>query len=40
MGLEGLAVDWIGRKLYWLDHHSKHFEVSELDGTVYCHPLL
>jgi low density lipoprotein-related protein 2 len=40
MGLEGLAVDWIGRKLYWLDRHSKHVEVSELDGTVYCHPLL
>ena len=33
MGLEGLAVDWVGRKLYWLDRHSKHVEVSELDGT-------
>ena len=32
MGLEGLAVDWIGRKLYWLDRHSKHIEVSELNG--------
>ncbi|GBP08672.1 Low-density lipoprotein receptor-related protein 2 [Eumeta japonica] len=32
-GLEGIAVDWIGRKLYWLDRHSKHLDVSELDGT-------
>lgn len=32
-GLEGIAVDWVGRKLYWLDRHSKHLEVSELDGT-------
>lgn len=31
-GLEGLAVDWIGRKLYWLDRTSKHLEVSELNG--------
>jgi len=33
-GLEGIAVDWVGRKLYWLDRHSKHLEVSELDGTL------
>ncbi|XP_046659437.1 low-density lipoprotein receptor-related protein 2 [Homalodisca vitripennis] len=32
-GLEGVAVDWVGRKLYWLDRHSKHLDVSELDGT-------
>ncbi|XP_063240571.1 low-density lipoprotein receptor-related protein 2 [Bacillus rossius redtenbacheri] len=32
-GLEGLAVDWVGRKLYWLDRHSKHLDVAELDGT-------
>uniref|UniRef100_A0A0P5A089 receptor protein-tyrosine kinase n=1 Tax=Daphnia magna TaxID=35525 RepID=A0A0P5A089_9CRUS len=31
--LEGLAVDWVGRKLYWLDREMKHLEVSELDGT-------
>jgi len=31
-GLEGLAVDWIGRKLYWIDRTSKHLDVSELDG--------
>ncbi|XP_015791351.1 low-density lipoprotein receptor-related protein 2 [Tetranychus urticae] len=31
-GLEGLAVDWIGKKLYWLDRTSKHLDVSELDG--------
>lgn len=32
-GLEGVAVDWVGRKLYWLDRHSKNLEVSELNGT-------
>lgn len=32
-GLEGIAVDWVGRKLYWLDRHSKHLEVAELNGT-------
>jgi len=32
-GLEGLAIDWVGRKLYWLDRHSKNLDVSELDGT-------
>ncbi len=32
MGLEGMAVDWIGRKLYWLDRHTQHLSVSELDG--------
>lgn len=32
-GLEGLAVDWVGKKLYWLDRHSKHLDVSELSGV-------
>lgn len=32
-GLEGIAIDWIGRKLYWLDRHSKNLDVAELDGT-------
>lgn len=32
-GLEGIALDWIGRKLYWLDRHSKSLQVSELNGT-------
>lgn len=32
-GLEGIAIDWIGRKLYWLDRHSRNLDVSELDGT-------
>ncbi|KFM82299.1 Low-density lipoprotein receptor-related protein 2, partial [Stegodyphus mimosarum] len=31
-GLEGLAVDWIGRKIYWLDRTSKQLDVAELDG--------
>nr|CAD7197742.1 unnamed protein product [Timema douglasi] len=32
-GLEGLSIDWVARKLYWLDRHSKQLDVSELDGT-------
>lgn len=32
-GLEGMAVDWVGRKIYWMDRTSKHIEVAELDGT-------
>ena len=32
-GLEGVAVDWVGRKIYWLDRHSKHLDVAELNGT-------
>lgn len=31
-GLEGLAIDWVGKKLYWIDRTSKHLDVSELDG--------
>ncbi|XP_071451711.1 low-density lipoprotein receptor-related protein 2 [Hetaerina americana] len=31
-GLEGLAIDWVGRKLYWLDRHSRHLDVAELNG--------
>nr|XP_026694188.1 low-density lipoprotein receptor-related protein 6 isoform X2 [Ciona intestinalis] len=30
---EGLACDWIGRKLYWTDRGTKRIEVSELDGS-------
>ncbi|KAJ8924543.1 hypothetical protein NQ315_000691, partial [Exocentrus adspersus] len=32
-GLEGISIDWVGRKLYWLDRHSKNLDVSELNGT-------
>lgn len=31
-GLEGIAIDWVARKMYWLDRHSKHLDVAELDG--------
>ena len=32
-GLEGLAVDWINDKLYWMDRHTQHMYVAELkDG--------
>ena len=29
---EGLAIDWIGRKVYWTDRTPGKIEVSELDG--------
>ena len=29
---DGIAVDWVARKLYWTDAGSKCIEVSELDG--------
>ncbi|XP_022692321.1 low-density lipoprotein receptor-related protein 2-like isoform X2 [Varroa jacobsoni] len=32
-GLEGMAVDWVTRKLYWLDRTSKQLFVSHLNGT-------
>ena len=28
-----LAVDWIGRKLYWADSGTRRIEVSHLDGS-------
>ncbi|KAK2503278.1 hypothetical protein MC885_002248 [Smutsia gigantea] len=29
---DGLAVDWVGRHIYWLDAKSQRIEVAELDG--------
>lgn len=29
---DGLAVDWIGRNLYWCDKGKDTIEVSTLDG--------
>lgn len=31
-GLEGVAVDWVNDKIYWLDRHLQHLSVCELDG--------
>ena len=31
--ISDFSVDWIGRKLYWLDEQSQNLEVSELNGT-------
>jgi len=31
--LEGLAVDWIGRNVYWSDSSTNRIEVSKMDGT-------
>ena len=30
---DGIAVDWIGHKLYWIDADVKSIEVSNFDGT-------
>ena len=30
---DGLAVDWIGKKIYWTDAETNRIEVSELNGT-------
>ena len=30
---ESLAVDWVGRNLYWTDYVLETVEVSKLDGT-------
>ena len=30
---DGLACDWIGKKLYWTDAETNRIEVSELDGS-------
>ncbi|XP_033107798.1 low-density lipoprotein receptor-related protein 2-like isoform X2 [Anneissia japonica] len=30
---EGIAVDWVGRKLYWTDRGLDMIEVANLDGT-------
>ena len=29
----GIAVDWIGRNIYWLDMRADKIEVAKLDGT-------
>uniref|UniRef100_A0A8D3C4B4 EGF-like domain-containing protein n=1 Tax=Scophthalmus maximus TaxID=52904 RepID=A0A8D3C4B4_SCOMX len=31
---DGLACDWLGRKLYWTDSETNRIEVSELDGAL------
>ena len=30
---DGLAVDWVGRNLYWCDKTTDTIEVSRLDGS-------
>jgi low density lipoprotein receptor-related protein 5/6 len=34
MSPDGLACDWIGRKLYWTDSEINRIEVSNLDGKM------
>ena len=29
---DGLACDWVGKKIYWTDTETNRIEVSELDG--------
>ncbi|KAJ8319793.1 LOW QUALITY PROTEIN: hypothetical protein KUTeg_001380 [Tegillarca granosa] len=33
LGAEGLAVDWIGSKLYWVNSRTSSMFVAELNGT-------
>ena len=30
--VEGVAIDWIGRKMYWTTYQSETIEVATLDG--------
>ena len=32
--LEGLAVDWLGRNVYWADSTSNRIEVARMDYPV------
>uniref|UniRef100_A0AAF5Q0L6 EGF-like domain-containing protein n=13 Tax=Wuchereria bancrofti TaxID=6293 RepID=A0AAF5Q0L6_WUCBA len=38
-GTEGIAIDWIGRKLYMLNRQERSLRVCELDGR-YCRTLI
>ncbi|XP_062373779.1 low-density lipoprotein receptor-related protein 6 isoform X2 [Sardina pilchardus] len=31
---DGLACDWLGKKLYWTDSETNRIEVAELDGSL------
>jgi len=31
---DGLACDWVGRKLYWADSETDRIEVANLDGAM------
>ena len=31
---DGLACDWVGRKLYWADSETDRIEVANVDGTM------
>ncbi|XP_027048198.1 low-density lipoprotein receptor-related protein 8-like, partial [Pocillopora damicornis] len=30
---DGIAIDWVGKKMYWTDGHFNRIEVAELDGS-------
>ena len=30
---DGIAIDWVGKKMYWTDGGYNMIEVAELDGT-------
>lgn len=31
--VEGIAVDWLNYKIYWVESKFDHIEVANLDGT-------
>lgn len=32
--LEGIAVDWLGRNIYWADSLSNRIEMARLDSNI------
>ena len=30
---EGLAIDWVGKNIYWVESNLDQIEVARLDGT-------
>lgn len=30
---DGIAIDWVGKKMYWTDGHFNRIEVAKLDGS-------
>lgn len=30
----GVAIDWIGRQIYWTDQHTDLIDVASLNGSI------
>lgn len=31
--VEGISIDWLNEKIYWVEGRLSHIEVANLDGT-------